>query len=61
MDNITAVLTKRAHIYKRDKTGLICEVIVPIILVLIGLSLTKISFLKPSNTKPLIPSAYPLQ
>ena len=61
MDNITAVMTKRAHIYKRDRRGLICEVIVPVILVLIGLGLTKISFLKPSNSRPLVPSAYPLQ
>ena len=61
MDNVTAVLTKRAHIYKRDRTGLVCEVVIPIILVLIGLSLTKIDFLKASDAKPLVPSAFPLK
>ena len=35
--SIGALLLKRFNIYKRDCTGLICELIVPIILVFIGL------------------------
>ena len=61
MDNITAVITKRMHIYKRDKTGLICEIIVPVVLVIVGLCLTKLTFLSNSPETPLVPSAYPLK
>jgi len=41
-DNISALCAKRYHIYKRDKTGLCCEVLVPAIMVLLGCGLTKI-------------------
>ena len=58
-DNITAVLAKRMHIYKRDKSGLVCEIIVPIILVIFGLALTKLNFLSDSVAIPLVPTAYP--
>lgn len=58
-DNITAVITKRMHIYKRDKTGLICEIIIPIILVIFGLLLTKINILSDSPGVPIEPTAYP--
>jgi hypothetical protein len=47
------------HIYKRDKTGLICEIIVPIVLVILGLALTKLNVLKDSGTIPLVPTVYP--
>lgn len=59
--NISALLAKRFHIYKRDRGGLCCEVFVPIILVIFGLGLTKIDFLKTSPTTLLEPSAYPLK
>ena len=36
--SIQALITKRFNIYKRDKCGLVCEVLVPVILVVIGLS-----------------------
>ena len=36
--NIGALIIKRLHLYRRDITGLICEVILPIILVAVGLS-----------------------
>ena len=38
-ESIKALLIKRFHIYKRDKCGLVCELLVPVILVLFGLSL----------------------
>ena len=37
-ESIGALLVKRFNIYKRDKCGLVCEVLVPIILVVLGLS-----------------------
>lgn len=46
--SIKALLSKRFYIYKRDCTGLICELIVPIILVFIGLQLLQITYLKNS-------------
>lgn len=57
--NIEAMLTKRFLIYKRDKCGLCCELIVPVFLVLFGSLLTKIDWLKPSNPRILEPSLYP--
>lgn len=39
MESIGALLRKRFNIYKRDKCGLVCEVLVPVILVLFGMSL----------------------
>ena len=39
LENMTALLTKRFHIYKRDKAGLLCEVFVPLALVLLGCGL----------------------
>ena len=36
--NIGALIIKRLHLYRRDVTGLICEVVLPIILVAVGLS-----------------------
>ena len=47
-ESIKALLSKRFYIYKRDCTGLICELIVPIILVFIGLQLLQITYLKNS-------------
>ena len=37
--SIKALLVKRFNIYKRDKCGLICELVVPIILVIFGLGM----------------------
>lgn len=57
--SIIALLTKRFHIYKRDKCGLCCEIVVPVVLVLVGLSLLQIPFLKDSPAFTLDTSAYP--
>lgn len=42
-ENIKALLAKRFHVYKRDRAGLVCEVIVPFLMVLVGCALTKIT------------------
>jgi len=42
-ESIIALLTKRFHIYKRDRIGLVCEVILPWLMVLIGCLLTMVS------------------
>lgn len=39
---VSALLVKRWNIYKRDRTGLCCEVLVPVIMVIFGSMLTKI-------------------
>jgi len=41
---VKALLIKRFHLYKRDKTAIICEVVVPVFLVLIGCLLNNIDF-----------------
>lgn len=58
-DNVSALLTKRYHVYKRDRAGLICEVIVPFLIVLVGCSLTKISFTGEPVVRVLSPDLYP--
>lgn len=59
-ENVSALLKKRLNLYKRDRVGLVCEVIVPFLMVLIGCCMTKINFIKTSVTRVLTPSAYPL-
>ena len=57
--SVKALIIKRFNIYKRDKCGLCCELIVPVILVLFGLGLLQIPFLKDSASFTLDTSAYP--
>lgn len=57
--SIKALLTKRFNLYKRDKCGLVCELIVPVILALIGLSLLKVPVVTDSPAFTLDTSAYP--
>jgi hypothetical protein len=45
--------------YKRDKTAIICEVIVPVFLVLIGCILNTINYTQKSYTIPVTPDLYP--
>ena len=52
---------KRFNIYKRDKCGLVCEILVPVILVIFGLGLLQIAFLKNSPMFELTTDAYPSQ
>jgi len=57
--SIWALIIKRLNIYKRDRCGLCCELIVPVILVLLGLGLLQIPFLKDSPEFTLDTSVYP--
>ena len=57
--SVKALLIKRFNIYKRDKCGLVCEIVVPIILVIFGLSLLQVSWLKNPPTFLLTTDAYP--
>jgi len=59
-DNIKALLQKRFHIYKRDRSGLACEVLVPFLMVVVGCALTKITFNKGSFQRLLAPELYPV-
>ena len=61
METISALFAKRAHIYKRHKSGLVCEIVVPIVLVILGLAETKLTILSNSPVMPLVPSAFPLK
>jgi hypothetical protein len=38
-NSVYALLAKRFHLYKRDKSGICCEVLVPALMTLFGLSL----------------------
>lgn len=58
-EQVAALLTKRFNVYKRDRAGLVCEVIVPFIMVLVGCSITKINLTKESTPRLLTPSLYP--
>ena len=57
--SIWALLVKRFNVYKRDKCGLICEVLVPVLLVFLGLALLQIGWLSNSPAYVLDTSAYP--
>jgi len=52
-------LVKRFNIYKRDKCGLVCEVLVPVILVLLGMSMLQIAFITNSVAFTLGTDAFP--
>ena len=54
-----ALLIKRFNIYKRDKCGLVCELVVPVILVIFGLGLLQISWLENPPAFQLTTDAYP--
>jgi ATP-binding cassette subfamily A (ABC1) protein 3 len=49
---VKAVLQKRINIYKRNLRGLILEVFVPVLIVLIGLGLTRLEFFKSAPSRP---------
>lgn len=52
---VSALLVKRWNIYKRDRTGLCCEVLVPVIMVIFGSMLTKVDFVKTSFATTITP------
>ena len=52
-------MTKRIIIYKRDKSGIICELVMPILLMLGGLILLQMPYLSDSPPKPFDSNGYP--
>jgi ATP-binding cassette subfamily A (ABC1) protein 3 len=51
-----ALCKKRMIYFKRDKRGLVCEIFLPIIIILAGMAMTKIQFIKESPSGELLPS-----
>jgi ATP-binding cassette subfamily A (ABC1) protein 3 len=51
-----ALCKKRFIYFKRDKRGLVCEIFLPIIIILAGMYLTTITFIKESPSGELLPS-----
>lgn len=60
IENNYALLIKRAQIYRRDFCGLLCELVVPFVMVLIGCGFAQITFLKNSPPRILTPDLLPL-
>lgn len=56
---VKALLIKRFHLYKRDKTAICCEVVVPFVCVLIGCLLNNIDFAQKSYSIVVEPNLYP--
>ena len=46
--HFAAVFIKRFHYSKRDKKGFFCEIMLPIIMVIFGLAIMTIKFIKES-------------
>jgi len=57
--SIGALIAKRFYLYKRDKCGLICEILVPVLLAILGLSLLKVGWLEDSPAFTLGTDAFP--
>ena len=53
-----ALIKKRFIYFRRDKVSLCCEILLPIIIILIGLALSKIEFVKNSPSLVVSPSIY---
>ena len=51
-----AMIIKRMNYFKRDKKGLVCEIILPCLVIILGLCLTFIHFIYPSPALELVPS-----
>lgn len=52
-------MIKRVNIYKRDRAGLVCEVIVPFFLVILGCAICQIQLGQSEDPVLLTPEAYP--
>lgn len=57
--SIGALVAKRFFLYKRDKCGLVCEILVPVLLAILGLSLLKVGWLEDSPAFTLGTDAFP--
>jgi hypothetical protein len=51
MNNLSAVMSRRFNSYKRNKKGFLNDVIVPVILLIVGIGLSKISYLEQSPSR----------
>lgn len=49
----SALMKRRLTAYSRNKAGTLFEILVPVLLILVGLSLTHLNFLAESPTRPL--------
>ena len=58
LQHFAALFVKRYHYSKRDKKGILCEIIVPIFMVCIGLLLMTISFVTESPPLPIQTDMY---
>lgn len=57
---IGALMIKRLQIYKRDMSAYICELVVPLLLVIAGVVLTlTASGYTIANPRPIVPQNYP--
>lgn len=54
-----SLIKKRFIFFSRDKSGIICEIFLPIIIMIIGLALTKINFVNDLPALAISPSIYP--
>jgi len=59
LENMQALLTKRLNIYKRDRQGLACEIIVPFICVIVGCLLSFVELNPGSPNITITPDLYP--
>jgi len=59
MMHLIALLKKRLLYFQRDRKGIICEVMVPILVVFIGLTVALINFIIESPSLLILPSIYP--
>jgi hypothetical protein len=57
---MAAQFLKRFFIYRRNKRGLVIEILIPVLLVIIGFSLSKFQFFKPQPERNLDPNIFPL-
>ena len=57
--HLMAVFRKRYYNYRRNIRGLLVEVFIPLLLVIIGLGLSKVQFFFDSPVRTLTPDLYP--
>lgn len=57
--HLAALFLKRFYIYRRNRRGLIIEVLVPVFLVIIGFAFSKVQFFINQPERPLSTGLYP--
>jgi ATP-binding cassette subfamily A (ABC1) protein 3 len=57
--HLSALFLKRFFIYRRNRKGLIVEVFIPVLLVIIGFSLSKVRYFVEQPQRVMTPSLYP--